>query len=500
MDKATKIAVISTIATGGAGIAALRVHQGYLRAGYQSSFYVLEPGQDSAYLPLALPSSFDTTQLFWTPWLFEHWGNLADQDKMSLGGCPLFSDTLSGIACLSPRAEEIKTADLIHVHWMPGTLFAPGFFDLLRDKKVIWTLHDMNAFTGGCHYHLTCRNFETGCGNCPLLAQPGADDLTRKAVEFKRELYNQLDLRIVTPSQWLADNAAASALLKDFPISVVPNIHDLEIFHPMERKALRQEHGILPADLVILAGMEHFQNKTKNSQGLVKALELLAEARPKTMPTVITFGQGEVSIKGLSHRHLGYITSQEKLADWYAMADLFVHPSLLDNLPNTLCEAQCCGTPVVAFDVGGNREAFLPDSSGFLVAEKSPQALMLAMMQAIKRRGRLKRMRKKAHKFAAERFADQAVIPQYLAVAESQSPPREFRPEVTEKLGTLLCHNQMDSLCLAARKAAQVGMQHANLDQLGGKASQLRERLDHINRGLAEVSHRAAVLFHSQAK
>lgn len=443
-----RIAVLSTLSNGGAAAAARRITAALALAGHECSLFALET-TGGAFLPLANIQEDGGTS-FWTQTSFTRWGALSNPQATSQGA-ELFSDTFVNLHPFAPLPEALLNADAVHMHWMAGMLFSPGLLQAIQGKKVVWTLHDMNAFTGGCHYHPTCRNFETQCAYCPLLVRSGPDDASAKGMNLKRALYPHLDVSVVTPSEWLASEARCSSLLRAQPIFAIPNCIDTGVFKPGDRAALRKSLGIHDDSLVLLLGSENLGNPRKNAHAAVEALRILAGRNPDMRIEMLAFGWDSLPEIPFPVHRLGFVADEALLSDAYSAADLFMHPSILDNLPNTLCEAQCCGTPVISFDAGGCAETMVPGKTGFLVREKTAAALADTLAKIYREKESLRLMRKAARDFAVKRFAQDVVAEAYTRVFDTAPTASGFADDRALQL-ELSC-NQMASLAVCVQES-----------------------------------------------
>lgn len=261
--------------------------------------------------------------------------------------------------------------DLIHLHNLHGFyLNLPVLFEYIRQANlpVVWTLHDCWAFTGHCaHFTFVgCEGWKTGCHSCPQrLAYPRALwDRSRKNWQEKRALFSGLErCTLVSPSRWLAE-LAKNSFLGGYPVKVIPNGVDLEVFHPQPKPAKQAGTKKL---VLACASTLSFKDR-KGGRYLPQLAGLL--------------GNGyEVCVLGLRDRAvppgiraLPYITDKAELAALYSRADVFVNPTLEDNFPTVNLEALACGTPVVTFDTGGSPEC-LDESCGAAVPQKDLQAM-----------------------------------------------------------------------------------------------------------------------------
>ena len=276
----------------------------------------------------------------------------------------------------------IKDADILHLHWTnSGFLSIADLKELIETgKPIIWTLHDMWAFTGGCHYSGTCTRFEQECGRCPLLRDQDEGDLSQKGWLHKAEMYaGAKNITFVTCSNWLAAVAGKSSLIKQLPITAIPNPIDIEVYSPRDKVAARQARSINPNAKIILFGAANINDKRKGISYLVEALHLLKKSNSDTSDVeVVIFGKNKhfdiIALPFPVHQ-LNIITNEDELAEIYSMADVFVTTSLEDNLPNMVMEAMACGTPVVAFSTGGIPEMVDHGTNGYLADLASAQGI-----------------------------------------------------------------------------------------------------------------------------
>ena len=267
---------------------------------------------------------------------------------------PLFSQDWTVFGRLPAR--RMPAADVHHLHWTADLVDFRMLAPLARRGPVVWTLHDMNPFTGGCHYDAGCGRFVAACGDCPVLMQPSADDASARVLRRKtRALASIPDdgITVVCPSEWLAGEARRSAVFGRFEARVIPNGIDLETFRPLENRAdVRRRLGLEPADRAVLFVAEIIDDTRKGRRELERTLADVAARLPNLR--VLTLGQGDTTgMTGPAFRHLGKLSDPDAIRDAYAAADLFVIPSLQDNFPNTVIESLACGTPVAGFATGG---------------------------------------------------------------------------------------------------------------------------------------------------
>jgi glycosyltransferase involved in cell wall biosynthesis len=273
--------------------------------------------------------------------------------------------------------QEVLNADILHLHWTNfGYLSINDLKKLFKTgKPVVWTLHDMWAFTGGCHYSGDCDHFINHCGNCWMLRDPDEHDLSFTGWRRKMDMFKHAkNVVFVTCSHWLANVARTSSLLKDFRIETIPNPIDTAIFLPKDKTTARKKWHITPDAKIILFGAANIMDRRKGISYLVDALGELKKNYPEQNIEIIIFGKNksfDINAMPFKVHELNMINSQDDLVDLYSLADVFVTPAIEDNLPNTVMEALACGTPVVAFNTGGLPDMVEHHRNGYLAKFKS---------------------------------------------------------------------------------------------------------------------------------
>ncbi|QKJ31549.1 glycosyltransferase [Mucilaginibacter mali] len=272
--------------------------------------------------------------------------------------------------------QLVTAADLLHLHWTSqGFQSINNLIALSRmGKPVVWTLHDMWTFTGGCHYAGDCDHYLHQCGHCWMLRDPEAKDISNKGWQRKMHLFSDPDSVVfVTCSHWLADVARTSSLLQGYRIETIPNPIDTEMFLPMDNDALRVKWNVGTDKKIILFGAANILDRRKGMAYLVEALNDLRKTHSDEVDIVV-FGKNksfDLAMLPFKVHDIGILTSQQDIAELYSLADVFVTPAIEDNLPNTVMEALSCGTPVVAFNTGGIPDMVDHMQNGYLAEYKS---------------------------------------------------------------------------------------------------------------------------------
>jgi glycosyltransferase involved in cell wall biosynthesis len=254
------------------------------------------------------------------------------------------------------------------MHWVNfGFLSVDDIASLTRlNKPVFWTLHDMWAFTGGCHHSGTCEHFQQRCGDCKFLKNPNPNDLSHRLWEAKKNGFKNKNLHIITCSDWLGNRAKQSSILGGHSIKTIPNAIDTAFFSPNTT-----DLGLDPNKKYVLFVAMRVNAPAKGFHLLKEALAYLD---PITTELLIVGGEMTEELPLKSHS-FGQVTDPSKMRDIYAAADVFVTPSLEENLPNTIMEAMSCGTACVGFEVGGIPEMIEHQQTGYVARAFEPEDL-----------------------------------------------------------------------------------------------------------------------------
>jgi glycosyltransferase involved in cell wall biosynthesis len=327
----------------------------------------------------------------------------------------------------------VADSRVLHLHWVNHFLDLHSLQELaLVGRPIVWTLHDEWLFTAGCHYTSGCDAFLTRCTDCPqLLQDPYA--LVDRWFEQKAGLLAELDLTVVTPSEWLAERARQSTLLKGKPVTVLRNPFDGNTFRPMSadrRTECRRRHGFDEQAIVLGFGAQSVTDVRKGFGLLLQALETLVadgELMQGRRIGLLVFGSRSEQLDSLRDRmtisYLGELSEETAIAEVLGSLDGFIVPSREENYPNVIIEALLCRTPVIAFGCGGIPEQIEDGVNGMLVR---PVGDVAALGDALRRfcgdeplRQRLGRFDRDA---IAKRHSFASIAEQTLALYRSLAP------------------------------------------------------------------------------
>jgi glycosyltransferase involved in cell wall biosynthesis len=282
--------------------------------------------------------------------------------------------------------QFVIDCDIIHLHWINFGFLSINSIKKIAEttKPIVWTLHDMWAFTGGCHHSGACESYQKSCGNCiQFLRNPSANDLSNQIWKEKMAVFSKANLTIITCSQWLGNRAKKSSLFKNIRVESIPNPIDIEVFKPIEKIIARKRFQLDVNKKYILFAAMRIDAVGKGFAYFSAALtdfgnKLLLKGEININIEIIIFGQAQASdFESLPFKVniLGRLSNLDDIVNAYSAASVFVIPSLEENLPNTIMESLACGTPVVGFDVGGIPEMIDHKQNGYLASYKSSEDL-----------------------------------------------------------------------------------------------------------------------------
>jgi glycosyltransferase involved in cell wall biosynthesis len=296
-----------------------------------------------------------------------------------------------------PNHPVIAEADILNIHNLHGGYFNYEHLPLLANRiTTVWTLHDMQAFTGRCAHSFSCNRWASGCGQCPHLdyyPESSADASAGMWLE-KKEIYKKSSVHLISPSRWLK-NKVENSLLAEKEVSLIHNGVDEKKYRPMPDVS-RKIHGL--NDSSILVGfLAHggVKNPYKGGRYLLDAVKALSELFPEIY--FLEIG-GDPKDNKLPDKFIKatYTKNENIISRLYNSVDLLIYPSIADNCPLVVLEAMSCGTPIIAFPVGGIPELIEHNHSGFITDEISTDSLIRACSSVIRSKGLRQRFGKES--------------------------------------------------------------------------------------------------------
>jgi glycosyltransferase involved in cell wall biosynthesis len=386
-----RIAMFSTIVSGGAGNAALRVHDSLRRSGAHSTLYV---GRRELTKHAGV-KRLQHAREGWQP--------------AQAPGFTIFSVDSPGI----PDAELdqiIREADVFNLHWCARFVSLQNIERMSRSgKPVILTIRDMNLFTGGCHFFHGCENWTRDCLPCPQLS----DDhiyIPNATLDAKRMLWDLTNVAVVVLSDHTRKLTQQSPLLKSCRVEKIPNPIDVSVFKPHDRRRSRAAFGVPPGKRAI-AYLPSFNSSVKGAAHAAEALRKLTREFEAKNCVVMTAGELEARLDiPFETVNAGFIPNKERLAQFYASADVTLIPSVEETFCNTAAESVACGTPIVGFEVGAIPE-IAQDKRGRAVPVGDTEALAHALSDILSREAAEP---SELHGYVADTFGAQAIAQRYL--------------------------------------------------------------------------------------
>lgn len=277
----------------------------------------------------------------------------------------LFNSAWISINKLGKIVKEINP-DIVHLHWICGGMLRIGEIKKIN-VPIVWSLHDMWAFTGGCHYDEWCNKYKNNCGKCKVLNSKFDYDLSRSVWNRKNRVFSKTEnITIVGLSNWLAECAKNSSLLKKKTVVNLPNPIDTNKYKPIDKSVARELLNLPQNKKIILFGaMSATSDKRKGYSQLIDAVNKIEEENIE----LVVFGNSGSKIKEdfkYKINFVGKLKDDISLQILYSAADVMIVPSLQENLSNVILESLSCAIPVVAFDIGGNSDMIEHKNNGYL--------------------------------------------------------------------------------------------------------------------------------------
>ena len=377
-----KIVHISTTErTGGAAIAANRLHKAMLRNSIDSQMLVLRRNSNSSLVKVACNSRWQRIN---GEYIKPIKASRVKYNRNQLGQFSSF-DFGTDIS----TDDVVRGADVIYLHWVND-----GFqsFDTIckileLGKPTYWLMHDMFPITGGCNYSFGCEEYTRNCSGCKYfdmkLTSGASKQFARKA-----RLKEYKNLHWIAPSKWLYDCASKSGLvdvdrLYHLPLIISP------AFQPMDASVARELLGLPQDKKIILAGADNilgvpYKGWNEFREAIQSVYKRVDNARDME---VVLFGaeyikEGADSIPFKS-TFLGQMSDEYSMNLIYNAADFLVASTMMDNYPQTIAESLCSGTPVVGFKTGGIVDMIEATGNGVLCEQGNTEELAEGILKML---------------------------------------------------------------------------------------------------------------------
>ena len=317
------------------------------------------------------------------------------------------------------RHSLVQEADILHFHWINQDFLSHRNIRQLIQlgKPIVVTMHDVWYFTGGCHYSRECTNFTRSCGNCILIKHAGPNDMSHKAWEIKKNMYSD-KMKFVACSNWLAGLANQSSILASNSVIAIPNPIDRSVFNKRDKWESRKKFNLPEDKILLLFVAVKIDNERKGYHYLSAALKSLYESDSAIKKDIEVIVMGKVSDPSLINFYfpthfLGSLNNPDSIVSCYNAADIFIAPSLEDNLPNTIVESISCGTPAVAFNIGGIPDIIDHKQNGYLAEYKNTDDLVTGIEWVLSQPEISERCLEKAENTFSERVVTHQFIDLY---------------------------------------------------------------------------------------
>lgn len=417
--------------TGGAAVAANRLMKALNNNGVKAKMLVRDKERPRAGALAGMTDSLTVSELPRSPLLRWHflWERFVIFCHLHFSRHRLFDVDIANTGTDITSLREFEEADIIHLHWInQGMLSLKVIRKILRSgKPVVWTMHDIWPATAICHLTLGCRNFTTACRQCRLLPGGGSsNDLASVIWNRKKRMVEDENIYYVACSRWLESEAKKSALLKGQKITSIPNPIDTHIYNRYNKQEARQRLGLPLDKKLILFASQRVTNENKGMKYLIEACQQLTDL--KQLGVVILGGHAEEVVEHLPLEAypLGYVNDEHRIVDVYNAVDVFVLPSLSENLPNTIMEAMACGVPCVGFKVGGIPEEIDHRRNGYVAEYRNAEDLAKGIRWILTEADGEELSRNAVHK-VAQNYSQQSVAMKYIDVYHQAMAFKHYR-------------------------------------------------------------------------
>ncbi len=311
--------------------------------------------------------------------------------------------------------NEIASADIIHIHWVPAML------DFLQTplwsmgKPIVITLYDMWMFSGGCHLNFDCDKYKQGCLECPIMSDDNLE-VPCNNLEIKRKVFSLLNYRLVSPSRWFLEHAKKSEIFKSNDIKIIPYGIPLDVFSKKDKFKVR-EHLHLPVNKkMVLCCTSSFEGKADAFNDFIEAVRKKLSKEDLSDIFFVFIGSHAEEVKQYSDifiHKVGFIPHEEVLSWYFSASDVFVRPLFDAPLPISILEAMACGVPIAAFDVNGIREIVEHKVHGYLARKGDFDELVRGMMWLLEK-GNQKKITKNVRMKTKKEFALDTITSKYI--------------------------------------------------------------------------------------
>ena len=399
---------------GGAAIAANRLMDALRNNGIQAKMLVRDKQTDRV-------TVIGLKKTWWKIWQFI-WERIVIWKANRFKKHNLFEVDIANTGTNILSLPEFTQADIIHLHWInQGMLSLTDIRRIIESgKPIVWTMHDMWPFTGICHYAGECEKYTSQCENCPLLYKGSRKDLSYRTFLKKRKMLEGSRIHFVACSRWLENMAGKSELIGKHALTNIPNAINTNLFQPRNKLDARKKLNLPTDKKLLLFGSMKTTDKRKGIDYLVEACRILSKEQPEFCQQlgVVVLGKQSEQYQSLFPfpiYTMDYVHDEKEVVNIYNAVDLYVTPSLQDNLPNTIMEAMACGVPCVGFQVGGIPEMIDHLHNGYVANYRSAKDFANGIHWTLSE-GEYQSLSEEARRKVTTSYSENAVARRYIEV------------------------------------------------------------------------------------
>ena len=366
--------------------AAYELHKKMLDQGIESRFFLRIKSREDA----CIEEISDNTVLYRLRQLI----HTIYFDRNRTDTTMFFSYNRLGIELTEDILSRLREYDIIHFHWIARFLNNEDIRKIISlGKPIVWTMHDFNPMTGGCHYPDKCIKFFSDCSECPQLAIKKLN-VTSFVLKDKRCVYGN-KIHVVVASKWLKKLVERSYVFSDAKCSLIPIGIDVEHFRILNRKKCKKNLGFSEDTKIILMGAQSVKAKTKGYAELVEIFGALKEEQyiRRLMECdkikLVSFGYGGEVFEslGIPNVNMGFINDRDQLCEIYNAADVFIFPSTQETFGMTAVESMACGTPVIAYNVCAMQDIIINGINGYKIDRGNNKEMVQILVKVLRDAG-----------------------------------------------------------------------------------------------------------------
>jgi len=386
-----KVLHVVTSIDGGAGKCALRLHKGLLERGIESVILCrsLEDHESRIYSEYSHKRSLFKRVLVYLSVCKSHEKSNLLMKKNQTNYYDYFSFCEADLDITETKLY--KSADVVNLHWTGNFLDYPSFFRK-NNKPLVWSLTDLNPFTGGCHYSNSCLKFiDDECDICPQLQ--GTINPSNSHLNFvkKKKALSRTKFKpvVVPPAKWLFNLSRKSELFGKFKHSIIPHSSDEEVYKTLNKEDCKRSFNLPKNKIIFLFSASALSDLRKGFALLTAALQLINIENIHFL--ILGKKDIDIPITISDYTATGYLLDEAMISKAFNASDAVIVPSLEDNLPLTMIDSLMCGTPVISFDKGGMSTHIKNGFNGYKASALTAESLSKSILKFVEEKEKLNR-------------------------------------------------------------------------------------------------------------